>query len=340
MPSQPIAIKSVGLVTSVGLSAPASCAAFRAKISNPTETRFRGSDGGWIMAHQVLLEQPWRGLTKLAMMAAMAISEALEGIPKEEWSELPLLLCVAEAERPGRLAGLDGEILLQIQKELGVTFAPQSKIVAEGRIGVAVALHEARKLMAESNISRALVAATDSLLSWLTLSHYDNGGRLLSASNSNGFLPGEGAGALLVAMTTAVGEMRCTGIGFGTEAAHINSDLPLRADGLTLAIKQALLDAGCEMHDLNYRITDISGEQYWFKEASLALSRTLRKCKGEFDLWHPAECIGEAGPLAALSGLSLAESASRKAYARGRSVLLHMAADSGRRAAITLQWGG
>lgn len=53
MSAQPIAIKSVGLVTSVGLSAPATCAAIRAKISNPTETRFMGSDGDWIMAHQV-----------------------------------------------------------------------------------------------------------------------------------------------------------------------------------------------------------------------------------------------------------------------------------------------
>lgn len=53
-----IAILRTGLVTSVGLSAAASCAAFRARLSTPTKTRFINSDGDWIMAHQVPLEHP------------------------------------------------------------------------------------------------------------------------------------------------------------------------------------------------------------------------------------------------------------------------------------------
>ena len=104
-----LAIVRAGLVTSVGLSAPASCAAFRSKISNPSETRFIDSGGQWIMAHQVELEQPWRGLTKLAKMAAMAIDEAMQAAsatwPRARWRQLPLLLCVAEKDRPGRTEG-------------------------------------------------------------------------------------------------------------------------------------------------------------------------------------------------------------------------------------------
>ena len=50
-------------------------------------------------------------------------------------------------------------------------------------------------------------------------------------------------------------------IGFGREAAHIDSGEPLRAEGLSLAIKAALTDAGCAMHDMDFRITDLSGEQ-------------------------------------------------------------------------------
>ena len=140
MAAQPIAIKSTGLVTSVGLSAPATCAAIRAKISNPTETRFIGSGGEWIMAHQVPLEQPWRGRTKLAKMAAMAISECLEGIPRENWPSIPLLLCVAEPERPGRLDGLDDQLLLEIQQELGPHFRRELRRVPHGRVSVAIAL--------------------------------------------------------------------------------------------------------------------------------------------------------------------------------------------------------
>jgi 3-oxoacyl-[acyl-carrier-protein] synthase I len=94
------------------------------------------------------------------------------------------------------------------------------------------------------------------------------------------------------------------------------------------------------MHDIDYRITDLSGEQYYFKEAALALSRTLRKRKEEFDIWHPAECTGEAGALAGVSVLSVADAACRKAYTKGPAIVAHMAADAGQRAAITLAWRG
>ena len=338
MSAHHIAIQRTGLVTAVGLSARESCAAFRAKISNPTETSFIGSDGEWIMAHQVRLDRPWRGITKLAKMAAMAIDEVLQGIPCKEWEALPLLLCVAETDRPGRLVGLDDQLLLQIQQEFDVRFAPLSAVIPHGRVGVAIALAQARTLIMKGGASKVLVAATDSLLSWPTLNHYDRNDRLLTTSNSNGFIPGEGAGALLVsAATSKAGELVCRGIGFGHEAAHIYSGEPLKADGLTQAIKDSLTEANYQMHECDYRITDVSGEQYYFKEAALAMTRTLRQRKEEFDIWHPAECTGEAGAVSGVTVIANARAASDKGYAKGLNALAHWANDSGRRAAMALQ---
>lgn len=338
MTAMPLAILGTGLVTPVGLSAPASCAAFRAKISNPTETRFIDSSGEWIMAHQVQLEQPWRGLTKLAKMAAMAIDEALADIPREQWSSIPLLLCVAETERPGRAPNLDDQLFGLVGAALDVRFHARSSIVPHGRVSVAVALAQARQLLAQPGISQVLIAATDSLLSWPTLSHYAQQARLLSERNSDGFMPGEGAGALRVGQPGGRDALLVSGIGFGREAAHIASEEPLRADGLSSAIKAALADAGMQMHDLEFRIADTSGEQYYFKEAALALTRTLRQRKPDFDLWHPAECTGEAGALAGVSVVASADAACRKRYAHGPSILAHMGNDSGPRAAMTLQF--
>ncbi len=338
MSGAPIAIHRTGLVTSVGLTAASSCAAFRAKLTNPTETRFMDSGGEWIMAHQVPLEQPWRGLTKLAKMAAMVIEETLEGVPKKEWATLPLILCVAESDRPGRMEGLDDELVRMIQDELGASFAPQFGMVRQGRVGVAVALAQARALMAQTKPPRVLIVATDSLLSWPTLRHYEQSGRLLAEVNSNGFMPGEGAGALLVGVPSgAAGELACTGIGFALEPAHIDSHEPLRGDGLSQAVKAALADAGSAMHDMDYRITDNSGEHYYFKEAALALSRTLRVRKEEFDLWHPAECTGEIGAASGMAIISTARAACEKQYGQGPNILAHMANDAGQRAALTLQ---
>lgn len=339
MSTSPITILDTGLVTAVGLTTAASCCAFRSKINNPCETSFIDSSGAWIMAHQVDLDRPCFGLTKLTRMAALAIEEALQDLNKDQWRRLPLLLCVAEAERPGRLEGLDDQLLKQIQNELGVSFAPESAVVPHGRVGVAVALARARELMAKAKLPHVLIAATDGLLSWPTISHYEREDRLLTESNSNGFMPGEGAGALLVGAGGGQSrQLLCTGVGFGREPAHIDSGEPLRADGLTQAIKASLEDAGRELHDMDFRITDNSGEQYYFKEASLAVSRILRQRKDEFDIWHPAECTGEAGAVSGAAVIAAARDACLKSYAPGRNILTHWANDAGQRAAVALEF--
>jgi len=277
---------------------------------------------------------------KLARMAAMAIDEAMAEVPRAKWRDIPLLLCVAEPERPGRAQGLDDRLVIDIEETLRARFASQSAIVPHGRIAVAVALSQARDLIHRHKLSHVLIAATDSLLSWPTLSYYERRGRLLTMRNSDGFMPGEGAGALLVGNFTSEARLMCTGLGFGTEQAHIDAERPLRADGMAQAFKAALGDAVREMHDIDYLISDLSGEQYYFKESALALARTLRQHKEEFDLWHPGECTGESGAAAGAIVVALADAACRNGYTKGCNILAHMANDAGGRAAITFQYLG
>jgi 3-oxoacyl-[acyl-carrier-protein] synthase I len=176
-------------------------------------------------------------------------------------------------------------------------------------------------------------------LTWPTLSHYEQNERLLAERNSNGFMPGEGAGALLLGLAEGrVDELVCSGIGFGREVAHIDSGEPLRGEGLSQAIKAGLNEAGCQMHDMDFRITDNSGEQYYFKEAALALSRTLRQLKEEFDIWHPAECTGETGAVSGIAAIATAQEACSKDYSKGSNILAHWANDAGQRAAMALQY--
>lgn len=339
MSGPPIAILQTGLVTSVGLSAPAACAAIRAKISNPTETRFTDGKGAWIIAHEVPLEQPWRGRARLARMAAMAIEECLEAVPREEWSAIPLLLCLAESERPGRLDGLEDQLLGQIQFELGADLGAQSRVVPEGRVSVGTALSFARDLLAFDDIRYVVIAAVDSLITGPTLRAYAQDSRLLSRSNPHGFMPGEGAGAVLLAVRSPEpAALWVRGLGFAREAATMPSGEPLRADGLVAAIRQSLAEAGCGFHDLDFRITDLSGEQYYFKEAALAVARMLRCRKEQFDIWHPAECIGETGALAGLAALVVAEATCRKGYGPGPRILCHTANDAGERAAVIVHY--
>ncbi len=150
-------------------------------------------------------------------------------------------------------------------------------------------------------------------------------------------MPGEAGAAVLFGRPGRAAELRCTGLGFAVEKAALESGEPLRGDGLSDAIKQALTQAGREMHDIDYRISDIAGEQYYFKEAALALSRTLRRRKETFDLWHPSESVGETGSAAGLAMLAVADAACRKGYSLGPRIVAHLSNDSGQRAAAVLE---
>ncbi|MEN0108402.1 MAG: hypothetical protein AAGC84_18550 [Pseudomonas sp.] len=334
-------ILGAGLVTAVGLDAPSSCAAMRGAIDNFRESRFMDKGGKWLLAATVPLDQPWQGRHKLVKMAARAIAEALNdlaGVPSEQ---IPLLLGVAEQGRPGRLPDLDTQLIADIEAELGRRFHPASSVIARGRVSGAVALLNARKML-ESSHGHVLVAGVDSFLGAPTLLAYEQQQRLLTSQNSNGFIPGEGAAAVLVgrALASETWQLTCVGLGFGMEKAAINNaeDLPLRGDGITQAVRAALQEAGCGLESMDYRLTDLSGEQYYFKEASLALSRNLRVRKEYFPLWHPADCIGECGAAIGPAMLAVALAAARKGYGEGPNVFCHLGNDAGERAVVLLSY--
>ena len=331
-----LAILASGMVTSVGLNAPAACAAIRCGLDNNQETRFMDQSGEWISAAMVPLEQPWRGLAKLKHMVVPAIRECLNALDAAvPVSTIPLFLCIAEESRPGRVQGLDAQFLNTVQEELGLTFHPRSAVLAQGRVGPVQAIQQAQRMMAQQQAGYCIVAGVDSFLTAGTLRAYEERMRLLTEKNSNGFIPGEAGAAVLLGRRDS--GLMIRGIGFGREAAHIDSEEPLRADGMVAAIKGALAAAEMDMGDLDFRITDANGEQYVFKEASLALSRILRKRKEEFDIWHPAECTGEVGAATVPIVLAVAEAATRKGYTLGQNILCHFGNDDGQRAAVILQ---
>lgn len=336
----PIAIGRIGLVTGVGLDARSSCAAIRSAIDNFRETRFRDRHGEWMMGCEIPFPESWRGERRLLEMAVMAVGECLDEAARAACQEIPLLLCLAESDRPGRIVQDDAAFFSALEAALKLKFHSRSCVFADGHVSLARALDHARGLLKNDGVQKVLVAASDSLLVAKTLNHLEEQDRLLTSDNSDGFIPGEGAGALLIEVPGQGSgpQLVCRGIGFALEPAHINSDLPLRANGLTAAIKQSLADAGCGESVLGFKIIDASGGQYAFKEATLAFGRIDRTKRTEFDVWHPADCIGEIGAPIGLVMVAVLKSAFEKAYAKGSNVLLHLGNDDGKRASMIFSW--
>ena len=174
---------------------------------------------------------------------------------------------------------------------------PHSRLIEQGRVGGTVALLQARRLLSDGRHDRVIVAGVDSFLVGATLDFYCKQDRLLTRGNSNGFIPGEAAGAVLLSAWregTAAPLLLC-GLGFAREPSPFNAGRPLRADGLTQAIRAALDEAGMTLKDCDHRMADANGEHYRFKGASLAVARLLRSRKTMFSLWHLADAIGEVG---------------------------------------------
>jgi 3-oxoacyl-[acyl-carrier-protein] synthase I len=335
-----LAVLGTGMVTGVGLSAPASCAAIRCGINNFEETRFMAGSRNWIVGSEVVMETPWRGLAKLTNMAATAIRDCLKALPAPPRPEspLPVILCIAEEERPGRLRGLGGPLLFDLEQELGMKFHPESSVIPQGRVGGALALLRAQKLLSEGRHSHVVLVGVDTYLCGPTLAAYAERNRLLTAINSDGFIPGEGAAALLLtrADDQAPAVLTCHPPGFAREAAHIESEQPLRADGMTQAVKAALAAAGLSFGQVDYRISDVSGEQYRFKEVALATNRVLRERKVNFGIWHPADCVGETGAAALPIMLGVLHCGARKRYLPGPVFLAYLSNDDDKRAAVVL----
>jgi 3-oxoacyl-[acyl-carrier-protein] synthase-1 len=338
MPVAPVAVLGVGLVSGVGRTAEESCAAIRCGMNKFQETRFIGTGGRWLVGSEVELEPPLRGIAKLANMAARALRECfVAGDHQPE--QIPVLVGIAELNRPGRFEGLSHQLLHGVERELGFRLHPHSRVIEQGRVAGVVALLQARQMLSQGRYGHIIVAGVDTYLSDLTLAAYERQDRLLTRTNSNGFIPGEAAGAVLLAawnegMATP---LLLRGFGFAREPAPLGSGVALRADGLVQAIRGALDEAGIGLQDCDLRIADANGEQYRFKEAALAITRLLRERKVPFSLWHLADCIGEVGAATLPTMVATLFTGSKKDYLPGPVFLGHVGGDDDRRAAFVSQ---
>ena len=326
-----IPILQTGLCVAVGHHREAACAAMRTGITGFTTSRFM-YDGEWIEFAEVPMERELRGREKLLEMSALAVEDALSEIRPEEWGGIRVILNIAEEGRPGRPIRLDVNFLADLNEHLKEPLGSPIDVIPGGRAGGLRALERAGEELAGGS-KRVLILSVDSYLNAATLNHFYDQTRLLTEGNSDGFIPGEGAGAILVGQG---GDLVCDGLGFGREKWRHEGEDPMQAEGLIEALRAAL--GGRDCSQIHFRICDHAGEQIYFKEGSLAMTRVVRPVREEFDVWHPADCIGEVGAVIVAAMLSTILMAGRKGYLPGPGILLHAGNDTGERAACTLRW--
>ena len=331
---------STGMACPVGLSVDAACAAIRAGIANFVELPYLDRQGQPIIGSMIpgsplemTLEE------RLIKMLCIAITNCLKTGLLEDLREIPLLIGLAEPERPGGGAGLKNSIIHEVERRLKCRFHPRlSGVITRGHTSSFEALALTRTLFQRGEVSTTIICGVDSYINARSLLWLDNHLRLKTAYNSDGIIPGEMASAALI-KSSPTGDvvLKITGVGFGYESANVLSEEPFLAYGLTEAARAALKEAEIQMHEVDMRISDITGESYSFKEQSLMLARLMRSRKEEMPIWHVSDSIGDTGAAVGTCLLATAFYGFKKNYAPGRLALCFTSSVAGSRAAVILQ---
>jgi 3-oxoacyl-[acyl-carrier-protein] synthase-1 len=307
----PIAILGVGVVAPVGLTATQTAASIRAGIARFGETSHRRRDFEPIVMALVpddVLPPPdpmipgFPGLSdrevRMLRLAGLAAAEATNQAPLDEpmvlMLGLPDNLWRGEA-RPSR----DLLNLFAVQTNLRINFE-SSKMLPHGRAAGIGAVREAVKLIELNQHAVVLVGGMDTYLDEDLLARMDDEGRIYSSFSYDGFIPGEGAGFLLLGLLQAAERIAAEPLGFlegvqtGWEKGHKYSDEPFQGEGLAGVLRNLCEDC-INPNPVSTVYAGFNGENFNAKEWGVAFLRNHDYFAENLAIEHSADCFGDTG---------------------------------------------
>lgn len=335
------AVTSVGMCSALGDSALATTAAIRARLSRFREWREYPClpadpprEGGTQLLTAAYTDVP-RGDDLLKRLLARALQDlvSFSDLVREDLEEASFWLAL-----PPRDAASGPAWASDLAARSGLEALESARVVRGSSTSMLALLAAAAQEISKKPETAILIAGAGSHLHFETLSDLDRNGRLKSFRNLDGFIPGEGASAVLVEGRRRA-EARGASIladieSFGTaaEPRPITSGDPPTGQALAAAIEQACSVGG----PATWVVCDLNGESYRAKEFALArvhargLFGDLRK------VWHPADGFGDLGPATGGALVSLCAAAWSRGVAPEPRALLFAGDDDGARVAVTL----
>ena len=195
----------------------------------------------------------------------------------------------------------------------------KSRIFPKGRAASLLAMENALEALAQDPRSTIVVGGVDTFFDLMRIGILDRERRILSAMVMDGFIPGEGAGFLVLngAQVPAPAHAKAPVVVHGASTAvdpgHRYGSEPALGEGLAQAMDK--LRSGAEVPNIPVSSTfaGFNGESFEAKLWGVARLRHSDFFAPAMVLQHPADCIGDAGAatgaiLAALASFALAES--------------------------------
>lgn len=348
--NQRVYIAGVGMITPLGANVAMTAAAVRAEISAYREIDYFDKNYNKIKMATVpdaaldncLNETLLKGdlSAKQARMLQLATCALYELLPRlSNITKVPLFFAGPEQINVND-SSINKQFLENIAVQSGVNIdLENSRIISTGRAGGLNTIRLAFRYFESSEQNYVLVGGVDSFYDKSFLDLLDNADRLLCGAAMDGFVPGEGAGFLLLARSPELAARDNERIVFlcepgnGTETGHIMNEQPYRGEGLDQAFKQALQNYNGSGIETIY--SSMNGENYWAKECGVALLRNKNYFQDPIIIEHNADCYGDLG---AATGSVLAGIINEK-IRNGRVLspsLIYCSSDREQRAAVVI----
>ena len=332
-------IASFGAVTSIGLNARMTVASVRCGLTRFEEQdELRNDTNGEPIVLGILptLAESTTFTERMVALAADAGQEALcpwlEVAKTERLPPLPILLSLPPP-RPG-FSDEGVNLARAIMNTLPIEPDRQhSGLFMRGHAGGLAALDHAVRLIREAHVPACLIGGTDTPRALPYLHWLDSQRRLKRIGQPHGFIPGEGAGFLLVcqrefALRQKWVPLACIQqVGQASEPCLWYQGQPTRGEGLTEAFWQVFRPPGGETCRADVTWCDLNGEPWRAEEWGFSYLRTGKLHGEPLDLRHPADCWGDVGAASAPLLLGLAASELARGLDSHQTALVWTASD-------------
>lgn len=336
---QPMVVKAAGLCCAVGYQLAAASCAMRAGIAHFQESDFVDKADNALVVASLPLESA-SGTARLARMAQLALADCAQMSGYLDTENTALMLLAAERGRPHTEPERYHACFQAVQELFSQPFHASSLIIPQGRAGIGEALLRANQLLQDGIVSRVLLLGVDSYLNAASINYYLQNKRLLTRESAMGFIPGEAAAAILLELAHEQSSgLHISGVGIGREEARPDNDTPNRAIGLTQAMREACSKANIAPSEIDFRLSDQNGEQFFSKEAANASTRFMAEEEESrlLPILTIADTVGEVGAAAGCVMLAHLSLLMARKDGPGFTGLAHLANDDGRRCALLLE---
>jgi 3-oxoacyl-[acyl-carrier-protein] synthase-1 len=343
-----VMVLGVGARTAVGMTAPATAAAVRAGVAGFENHPFVIDTAGnkMIVAAAPYLGPAVDGADRVAELAAPAAAEALAAFAAAPGGNpsVPIFLGLPPP-RPGLGKDLATVAVARVREAVAVRCrVAKVEIIETGHAAGAMAVKAAWEAVRSGTAEFALAGGADSYMKPETLEWLEANDQVHSAGPENnpyGFIPGEGAGFVLLVSAAAAEQHKLRpGVELLTaantkETKLIKTDAVCTGEGLTALFRALAGEPPTVRADHLY--CDMNGEPYRADEFGFATVRAGGLLRDPSAFTAPADCWGDVGAASGPLFLVLIDAAARKGYAPGPVLAAFNSSESGERCGFVVR---